>query len=309
MPFGPADHWVDGNGVTTDIRYDQDYRITSIDVHGTNNNSDILSLGYTYNANSDITAMADKLGIDSQQFGYDALNRLTSATDDSGTTQPTFQHVTTDNKPVTQHLQFVYDENGNLISESDGEGNVVREYIYLGNYRIAMTASSLDHPEVTPSVVSTGAAAGGGAERPQSSTLSLYFIHNDHLGTPRDVTDANRNIVWAMHQTPFGETALDTEAISMPMRFPGQYADIESGLNYNYFRDDARCANRRAQSKPILEQILAWAERQDVNPYAYLKLVFTRLPDTPADRIDSLLPWQIPAAELERQILPLGTTR
>lgn len=59
------------------------------------------------------------------------------------------------------------------------------------------------------------------------------------------------NASWSMSETPFGEIALDTEAIRMPMRFPGQYADIESGFSYNQFRDYNPSLGRYVQSDPI----------------------------------------------------------
>ncbi|MBD3647487.1 MAG: RHS domain-containing protein, partial [Pseudomonadales bacterium] len=158
-------------------------------------------------------------------------------------------HSHYDNKPVTVRLHFHYDRSGNLIAESDAKGNIVREYIYLGNYRIAMTTTSLDKPSMSPDVISTGAAAGRGVEK--SRSLTLYFIHNDHLGTPHKVTDGEQRIVWSMEQAPFGEVNLTTVAIHMPMRFPGQYADVESGFSYNYFRDYDPSLGRYIQSDPI----------------------------------------------------------
>ncbi len=113
---------------------------------------------------------------------------------------------------------------------------MIREYIYLGNYRIAMAATRIEQ---------------GSAQPNKKQSLQLHFVHNDHLGTPNKITDASQRVVWSMEQTPFGEVNLTTEAIQMPMRFPGQYADLESGLNYNYFRDYDASIGRYVQSDPI----------------------------------------------------------
>lgn len=77
---------------------------------------------------------------------------------------------------------------------------------------------------------------------------ALHFIHVDHLNTPRLVADASQKTIWKWEQDePFGDTVPigdpDQDAVSFdfPLRFPGQYADRETGLYYNYYRDyDAR---------------------------------------------------------------------
>ena len=91
----------------------------------------------------------------------------------------------------------------------------------------------------------------GVAQPNLEAPLELYFLHNDQLGTTINVTDSERRIVWDAHQTPFGEVNLDVEGIRMPMRFPGQYADLESGLSNNYFRDYDPSLGRYVQSDPI----------------------------------------------------------
>jgi RHS repeat-associated protein len=63
------------------------------------------------------------------------------------------------------------------------------------------------------------------------------MIHNDHLGTPQKMTDALGTLVWAADYKPFGEANVTISTITNNLRFPGQYFDAETGLNYNYFRN------------------------------------------------------------------------
>ena len=79
----------------------------------------------------------------------------------------------------------------------------------------------------------------------------VYFIHPDHLGTPRVVTDQAGTIVWRADYEPFGKANITTSTITMNLRLPGQYFDSETGLHYNYFRDYDPSTGRYLQSDPI----------------------------------------------------------
>ena len=84
-----------------------------------------------------------------------------------------------------------------------------------------------------------------------SAQSTIYFVHSDHLGTPQVLTDKDQNVVWKVEeQLPFGEVA-ESGSISQPIRFPGQYADEETGYSYNYFRDYDPSLGRYLQSDPI----------------------------------------------------------
>jgi len=63
------------------------------------------------------------------------------------------------------------------------------------------------------------------------------MIHTDHLGTPHKMTDANQAIVWSAYYKPFGTATITVSTITNNLRFPGQYYDAETELNYNFFRD------------------------------------------------------------------------
>ena len=97
----------------------------------------------------------------------------------------------------------------------------------------------------------------------QSFTVSpagvqVYYIHSDHLNTPRVITDAGNNLVWRWDSSEaFGNNAPNENPnnrgiFNFNLRFAGQYFDKETGLHYNYFRDCYDPATGRyCQSDPI----------------------------------------------------------
>lgn len=89
---------------------------------------------------------------------------------------------------------------------------------------------------------------------------NLHYIEPDHLGTPRLVVDAVRDVPiwrWDASGEVFGNTVPnqdpDGDAVDFvfDMRFPGQRYDAASGFNYNYFRDYEPGIGRYVQSDPI----------------------------------------------------------
>ena len=129
---------------------------------------------------------------------------------------------------------FHYDRAHHLIAESDALGNVLREHLWLDDLPV-------------------GYAAGG----------ALYFVHPDHLGTPQRITDGGQNVVWDAALAPFGWVAQLSAGVTENFHFPGQYADAETGLNYNFFRDYDPGVGRYAESDPI-------GLAGGVNTYAYI---------------------------------------
>jgi RHS repeat-associated protein len=85
----------------------------------------------------------------------------------------------------------------------------------------------------------------------------LYFIHVDHLNTPRLVADAAGMTVWKWdQQEPFGNNVPDENSsglgvFDLPLRLPGQYFDKETGLHYNYYRNYSPDLGRYKESDPI----------------------------------------------------------
>jgi RHS repeat-associated protein len=92
----------------------------------------------------------------------------------------------------------------------------------------------------------------------QAGAPTLYYVHADHLNTPRAITDDQQRVVWRWENTePFGKSPPeedpdgDGQRFEFPLRFPGQYFDAETGLFYNYYRDYDPQTGRYVQSDPI----------------------------------------------------------
>jgi RHS repeat-associated protein len=97
---------------------------------------------------------------------------------------------------------------------------------------------------------------------------AIYYVHNDHLGTPLKMTNEIGLVVWQAVYDPFGKATLDedvdgdSKTVEMNVRFPGQYYDGESGLYYNYFRTYDPDTGRYITSDPI-------GLSGGINTYAY----------------------------------------
>ncbi|MGH8307178.1 MAG: RHS repeat-associated core domain-containing protein [Gammaproteobacteria bacterium] len=84
----------------------------------------------------------------------------------------------------------------------------------------------------------------------------------DQLGTPRDITNSSKTIVWQWSSDPFGN-GTPTGSITYNLRMPGQYYDAETGHNYNYFRDYDPTIGRYIESDLI-------GLRGGINTYGYV---------------------------------------
>jgi len=121
-----------------------------------------------------------------------------------------------------------------------------------------------------------------------NAAQALYFIHVDHLNTPRLITDSMQTTIWSWHlQEPFGANMEnrtlegDSTVFKYPQRLPGQYYDGETGLHYNYFRNYDPSLGRYARSDPI-------GLAGGLNTYSYVD-------QTPLTLFDALALWSTEA--------------
>ena len=80
----------------------------------------------------------------------------------------------------------------------------------------------------------------------------VIYLEADQNNTPRIGRDQSGAIIWQWNSDAFGSTApTASTGVTVNLRFPGQYFDIESGLDYNLFRDYDAKAGRYVESDPI----------------------------------------------------------
>jgi RHS repeat-associated protein len=147
-------------------------------------------------------------------------------------------------KTAASTVIFVYDQSGHLLGEYGNTGAAIAEYVWLGDEPIAVFMPNGTSPP------------------------NVFYIHNDHLGAPRAVLNTANQLRWRWLAEPFATTAPETNpaalgAFAFNLRLPGQYADSETGLFYNYFRDYDPGTGRYVQSDPIGLQ-------GGINTYAYV---------------------------------------
>lgn len=142
---------------------------------------------------------------------------------------------------------YVYDEEGRLVGEYDNEARVIQETFYLGSIPIAVFTA-----------------------QPNTETSKIFYVFADHLNSPRVLIRAdNGKIVWRWdHADPFGFYSPDEDPSKLGkfvynMRFPGQFYDKQTNLNYNYYRDYDAQTGRYIQSDPA-------GLSSGVNTYAYV---------------------------------------
>jgi RHS repeat-associated protein len=127
---------------------------------------------------------------------------------------------------------FAYDEAGHLIGEYDASGNLIQEIVWLGDTPVATV-------------------------RLETCGLSIFYIHTDHLNTPRKISRrSTAELVWSWESDPFGTTVPNENPsglgqFSFNLRLPGQYFDHETGLSYNGARDYDASSGRYVESDPI----------------------------------------------------------
>jgi len=192
---------------------------------------------FTYDSAGNTTADFERTALT-----YNAANRLKTAKKGTVTMQFGYnamgQRVVKWNTAAASGaVHFHYDQRGQLIGETSATGTTQRDYIWLEDMPVAILTGAL------------------------GATTNNY-VHSNHLNAPQLITSATRASSWTGDYQPFG-TVTKSGTFVNNLRFPGQYFDTETGLHYNYFRDNDPVTGRYVESDPI-------GLRGGINTYAYV---------------------------------------
>jgi RHS repeat-associated protein len=249
------------------------------------------ALTYTYDAKNRLSKV--QIGATTTDTVTYKINALGQRVQKLGAGQYAYSttatiNATTGQSPQSTSLNFntryVHDEQGRILGEYSPEGKLIAETIWFNDLPVATLrpkGSSNQLPLGITGTASTTANNQGNNTVANKVNVDIYYVHPDHLGTPRVVTrsvaaagattgpNAINKQVWSANTDPFGTslgnsapnenpqlvsgTATQIQAATFRInhRFPGQVFDGESGKHYNYFRDYDPGIGRYSTSDPI----------------------------------------------------------
>jgi RHS repeat-associated protein len=161
-------------------------------------------------------------------FGYSARNRM-MVVQVNQSTVATYTYNFSGERVLkvlgASTERYGYGAGSRLLSEY---GATDRDYVYLDGIPVA----NLDT---------------------QGTTTSISYVTADQVGTPRAVADGSGNTIWswAYQGNAWGEQQPTSSGYTYNLRFPGQYYDAETGLNYNVNRTYDPSTGRYIESDPL----------------------------------------------------------
>ncbi|MEU9796460.1 DUF6531 domain-containing protein [Streptomyces sparsogenes] len=171
---------------------------------------------YTWNAEDRLTKATTPNG-EEWTYAYDPLGRRTSKTGPDGTT-----------------LTFTWD--GTRLAEQTTPDGTATTWEYAPGTHRPLSQSTHQIPEAVPGTDRPLAPLAGTAAQSEYDAR-FHAIVTDLVGTPTELVSPDGTLAWQPRTTVWG-TPLPAQPgeVDCPLRFPGQYADSETGLNYNLFR-------------------------------------------------------------------------
>ncbi|TDD05758.1 sugar-binding protein [Saccharopolyspora terrae] len=161
------------------------------------------------------------------RYAWDSYDRLVAVTTPDGVVwryrydpvgrRIAKQRLVPNSSAVAEQVDFVWD-GGTLIEQVHTDAN---------GRRVVTTWAH--HPD--------GEVPVAQLERDVDAQERFHLVVTDQLGTPTELVGAGGMLAWQRRTSLWGKELPNPQAVaSTPLRFPGQYADLESSLNYNVYR-------------------------------------------------------------------------
>ncbi len=229
------------NGTTTTYQYDATNELTndtaksySYDLAGnrtmtgytTGSANELTNDGiwtYSYDNNGNITKKSKGASAETWYFGYDNLNRMTSA-----------KQELTDGGTLKMQATYVYDVFGDRIEKdvwTSSNGTVVTRFAYDGQSAFADLNSS---NQLQMRRLYGDAVDQLFAREDSSGTLAWYLT--DRLGSVRDVLNNSSTVIDHIDYDGFGNATESASTNGDRYKWSGREFDSETGLQYNRAR-------------------------------------------------------------------------
>jgi RHS repeat-associated protein len=282
----------------------------NFDYGTTNNNGNILSQTvntgastfvqtYQYDSLNRITEAKEVNGAQQtwkQNFGYDRFGNRTQFSQIVGSEQLQINNLTLPQIDAASNRfaagqGYEYDSNGNLTKDAaqgqnftfngenkisevkDSANNVIAIYFYDGN---AKRVKKITVEEVVIFVYDANSRLIAEYSTKKVDDPKISYITRDHLGTPRVMTDYNRQVISRRDYMPFGETITASRSAAQKygiednirQGFTGYQKDKETGLDFA----EARYYNSNHGKFTSVDPLLA--SGKGPNPQSFNRYVY-----------------------------------
>jgi RHS repeat-associated protein len=192
------------------------------------------SYGYDANGNTTRATIGDPNAPNLvRTFTYDAAQRLKEV-DDQGTAVATYKY-----DPFGRRIQKSI--GGQITWYQYSDEGLIAEYSQIGR----LTRAYGWRPDGEWSTYPLWQADVG------DTMWNVYYYQNDSIGMPALLVDTTGTVKWHASHSTFGRTFISVSGVNTQARFPGQYADDETGLYYNFKRIYDPSLGRYIQRDPV----------------------------------------------------------
>jgi RHS repeat-associated protein len=217
------------------------------------------------------------------RYSWDAHDRLTEVTVPDGTLwrylydplgrRVAKRHLAADGRTVLEETRFTWHE-----------GMLVEQCMTVAQVSVAQSMTwEFDESGMEPLAQTERYAGVAGLSQAEVDSR-FYAIVTDSIGAPVELLDEQGSVAWRRTSTLWGSTTWnqDTSAY-MPLRFPGQYHDVETGHHYNLHRHYDPETGRYLSPDPLgltaapnpdtyVHDPLTWVDPYGLSPYQPIRV-------------------------------------